>query len=243
MVMTSAMLRASVSGSLSLSSKTQARPAPTLALVDLDPVTAQIMRKVFTDCGVRAIDVQGDFAVEVTKQKLEGCALRLDSSAAAKLKAIRSSPSNRRMMIYGIASPETDVSLFSEYGVNAIFDHPLDRSVAFRAARSTCALLFQELRRYVRIPLVIAVTVEWTDKRIVGSSREVSGGGMSVHLPETPPAGTRVRLTFTLPQRPTIRISSAICWRQDSHFGFQFDDSDPGRKEVKRWIDEFLGLP
>ena len=224
-----------------LFSQSQSRPSPTVALVGLDATTNAAIHRAFSQCAVRTVEINASFADLVTKEKFEGCALLLDERAPSILKAIRSSASNSRMIVYGIGSEDLDVPPFSDYGVNAILDLPLDRMAAVRTARSTCALLLQELRRYVRIPLVTDVNIEAGAERMTGSSREISGGGMSVHLVGgEAPAESRVRLVFTLPGKPLIRISAAACWKQGSLTGFQFEDSDRGRETVKSWIESFL---
>src|SRR5690348_8002263 len=218
--MTLKPLLASAAAAPALSLQIQSRPAPTVALVGLDAATNEAIHRAFSECAVKTVEINDGFADVVATEKFEGCALLLDEHAPSILKAIRSSPSNSRMIVYGIGSEDLDVRPFSAYGVNAILDLPLDRTEAVRTARSTCALLLQELRRYVRIPLVIDVNIETGANRIRGSSREISGGGMSVHLGGEAPAESRVRLVFTLPGKPLIRISAAACWKQGSLMGF-----------------------
>lgn len=242
MVISPILARTFSSTVLGVSAKTRCRPAPTLALVELDPMSSEAMRKAFAECGVKVVDIGDDFGSRIMTEKFEGCALRLDERAASILEAVRSSPSNRRMIVYGIGSEDLDVRTFSKYGVNAILDQPIDRAAAVRTARSTCALLLQELRRYVRVPLVIDVTIDSLGGQIRGSSREVSGGGMSIELSEPSPKVGKVLLRFSLPGKPLIKIRAAVCWKQGSQFGFQFEDSDPNREIVKSWIDGFLGL-
>lgn len=227
-------------GSLAPLSQQGPKPSPTVALVELDPFTTDTMRKAFAECGIRTVDLGSEFASRVTREKFEGCALRLDDRAAPLLRAVRSSSSNHHMIVYGIGSEDLHVRPCSSYGINAILDFPVDGNAATRTARSTCALLLQELRRYVRIPLVIEVSVENTP--ISGFSREISGGGISLHLPTTLPEEKKVRLAFALPGKSLIRIQAAVVWKYGSQIGFQFEDSDPAREIVKSWIDAFLCL-
>lgn len=224
------------------SGTSQTRPVPTIALLGLDAATNEALRKAFIECGIKTLEIKDDFASLVAKHKFEGCALPLNERAPSILEAIRSSRSNSRMIVYGIGMQDLDMRPFSGYGVNAILDLPLDRGAAVRMARSTCALLLQELRRYVRIPLVTEVSIETVGKQVRGSSREISRGGMSVHLAGITPEQNKVRLAFTLPGTPLIRISAAVCWKKDSQIGLQFEDSDHSREIVKNWIESFLYL-
>jgi PilZ domain-containing protein len=221
---------------------TLAKRTPVLGLVQLDEFSGELVRKAFAQCGIQAVQVGEDFAARVSREKFEGLVLTLDQPAIAILEAIRSSPSNRRTILYGIARENLDIRPFSQYGINAFLDLPLDRAAVVGIARATCALLLQELRRYVRIPLVVEVTIESGGKTMRGSSREISGGGMSIHLPGGVAHKEKLRLLFALPGGPMLTIAASVCWKNESLLGFQFEDSDSARQAVKSWIDSFLAL-
>src|SRR5690348_714391 len=217
--------------------------APRVALVQLDGTTAETLTRAFVQCGIQTVIVAEDFAQRLAREQFQGCILRLDDQASAVLEAVRSSRSNKKMILYGIVSNHLEVRPHAKYGINAILELPLDRSMALQMARSTCALLLNELRRYVRIPIVVEVTAETKTGKLVGSSREISGGGMSVSFTE-PIRDTSgpINLSFTLPEKAPLKIASAVCWQKGSEVGFQFQDSDAGRRTVKDWINSFLGL-
>jgi len=215
---------------------------PKVALVQLDSVTGEILRKAFEQCKIHTIDVGEDFAKRVGMEQFQGCVVRLDDGAPPVLEAVRSSRSNRQMIVYGLTSENADLRRFFKYGINAVLDFPLDRMAVLTVARSTCALLLNELRRYVRVPLVIEVAVETRNGKVSGSSREVSGGGMSVRLTGQSQLSDKLRLFFTLPDKPFISIGATACWQKGGLTGFQFDTSDPVRQIVRDWINSFLGL-
>jgi len=50
-----------------------------------------------------------------------------DADAERVLAAARNSRSNHRIVLYGVARNSMEALRFSKYGVNAIFDEPLDR--------------------------------------------------------------------------------------------------------------------
>jgi hypothetical protein len=217
--------------------------SPVLALINLDASSSDTVERAFAQCGIAAVRVGEEFSRRVRQEKFEGGVLQLNESAIPVLEAIRSSPSNRRMIVYGIAAQGLEMRPFSSFGINAVLDLPLDRAAVSRTARATCALLLQELRRYLRIPLVTEVSIQSGDGSLRGSSREISGGGMSVQFSGAlANNGSRLRLSFALPGGPALTIAAAVCWKSDSLFGFQFEDTDPARQSVKRWIDSFLGL-
>lgn len=228
--------------SASIVRKLTPKVAPRVALVRLDAPTVFILRQAFERCGIQTVALAEDFGQRLIKEKFEGCVVLLNDEASAVLEAVRSSRSNQRMILYGILLDQVDVRRFSKYGINAILDSPLDRSAVLKVARSTCALLLNELRRYVRIPLVIEVTVEGASGKVSGSSREISGGGISVQLPGRAGLSNKLRLSFSLPKKPPVSVGATVCWQNKELVGFQFQDVDPSRQPVKDWINSFLGL-
>ena len=208
----------------------------------LDPSTTETLARAFAQCGIETIPFLEDFVTRLSMEQFQGCVVRLDDDAAAVLEAVRSSRSNHRMILYGIAPEGVDVRRFSRFGINTLIDDQPDRGNALNIARSTCSLLLHELRRYVGVPLVIEVSMQTISGKYSGSSREISGGGMSVQLGQEAFPSDKLRLSFRLPERPSIAIDAAVCWRSNSLMGFQFQDSDPARQVVKDWINAFLGL-
>ncbi len=226
-----------------LAPQRRTKSSPIVALINLDPSSSDTVQRAFAQCGISAVPVVEDFSRRVRQEKFEGGVLQLNERAIPVLEAIRSSSSNRRMIVYGIAAKGLEMRPFSSFGINAVFDLPLDRAAVSRTARATCALLLQELRRYVRVPLVTDVGIQGAEGSFRGCSREISGGGMSVQFSGAlSNSGPRLRLSFALPGRPALTIAAAVCWKSDSLCGFQFEDADPARQMVKEWIDSFLGV-
>ena len=220
----------------------RSKAVPRVALVQLDESTTETLTKAFAQCRVEAVPFAEDFAQRLRVEQFQGCVVTLDDHASAVLEAVRSSRSNHRMILYGILPRGVDVRRFSKYGINTLINDPVNRSEALNVARSTCSLLLHELRRYVRIPLVIEIEIESRMGKLSGSSREISGGGMSVQLSGHAPLSDKLRLSFTLPEKPPLSIEAAVCWQKSSLVGFQFQDSDPARQIVRSWINSFLGL-
>src|SRR5579864_7782269 len=94
---------------------------------------------------------------------------------------MRSSPRNRNMVIYGISMSNEHLRQFSKYGINVMLNHPLDRQAALKVVRSTHLLVLHEFRRYVRVPVIVEVKMEFERSAYTASSIELSGGGMSMN--------------------------------------------------------------
>lgn len=217
-----------------------------LACVGLEPASSAFLQDCFKQFGVTLVPVGENFAKVLSSKKFEACVLRLyDPDAEKILSAARNSPSNRRMVIYGIARNITEALRFSPFGINAVFDEPLERQRVLKVVRATHLLVIHELRRYVRIPVVTETNVEMgRTKSVAAASQEVSAGGMSLSSPSPIPAQDMVRLTFTLPGTKTVKLRAQVCWerRDNNLYGLRFDNTDDARLIVKSWIDQYLEL-
>ena len=217
-----------------------------LAGVGLDQISSSFLNDCFKQFGISVMPTAGDPVELFSRQKFEGCVVRLyGTDAETILSAARNSSSNRRMVIYGIARNTQEALRFASYGINAIFDEPLERSSVLKVVRSTHLLVIHELRRYVRIPVVMETSIDnGGPRKLMTVGQEVSAGGMSLRS-ETKISPTEpVRLLFTLPGVKPIEIRAVVCWSRlgENTYGFRFDPDDPSRQAVKRWIDQYLEI-
>jgi len=222
--------------------RSSAHAVPKVALVQLDASSTETLTRAFAQYGVQAVPIAEEFPRRLGMEQFQGCVVLLDEHAPAVLEAVRSSRSNHRMLLYGILPRESDVRRFSKFGINTLIESPVERSNAVHVARSTCSLLLNELRRYVRIPLVIEISIASLVGDLSGSTREISGGGMSVQLARMAYLSDKLRLAFTLPEKSAVTIEAEVCWQKDSLVGLKFQESDPARQIVRKWINKFLGL-
>jgi len=135
------------------------KPAIRIAVANLDPFSSSILRECCKPLGIETSAVRGEHAGRFREEKFEACALELNSEAASILKAIRSSPLNRTIVIFGFCQDSQQIREFSRYGVNLVLDLPAERVSLIRGIRSTYPLLAPEFRRYVRIPVLVDVTL------------------------------------------------------------------------------------
>ena len=214
------------------------------ALVGLDAATYAVLRDTFRQFGIETVAVPRTAVQRLTTEKFEAGVLTLDEQAEALLTTIRNSRSNSRMVIYAIASSNTDALKFSQYGINVILDHPVDRQNALRAVRSTHLLVLHELRRYVRVPLVAEVVIETATQQLKAVSCEVSSGGMSLHCRHRLAVPSDVQLHFSLPGRGAVSVRGTTCWARNSEdlVGVRFHPGDERRGIVRGWTDEYLGI-
>jgi hypothetical protein len=213
------------------------------ALIDLkEPVTAMIS-ECFRHFAIEPVVLGADSADRLRRDKFEACVLKLAPSAQAVMESARTSPSNSRMIIYGVGGSAREALSFSRYGVNAIFREPLERSAAMKLVRATQTLVLHELRRYVRIPVIaeISVSVPKDKTRFTATSIELSSGGMSMRSTADLSVGDPVEIFFSLLTLPRIRVRGRVSWRNQAgkSFGVRFESQDERRRRIKQWVDAF----
>lgn len=216
--------------------------AARIALVDLKDTTRTILADCFKQFGIQPVEMPANSAPRLQKEKFEACVLKLGPGAQAIMEAIRTSPSNSRMVIYGLGGSAQEAMRYSKYGINAIFQEPVERSTALKLVRATQTLVVHEFRRYVRIPVMTEVAIQMGERRrVTATSLEVSSGGMSIKCSEDVVAGEGVEVSFALLTLPRIWIRGNVTWKKPKHsFGVRFDATDARRRKLKEWIDAYL---
>ncbi len=224
-------------------------PAPTstrkaaarVALVDLKESSRALLTECFRQFGIETVLVSSSPAERLRQEKFEACVIRLGPEAEAVMEAARTSPSNSRIVLYGLGGNAQQAMHYSKYGINAMFQEPLERPATVKLVRATHMLVLHEFRRYARVPIMTEVNVVSPDgHRLVASSLEVSSGGMSLKSSEDMPAGTNVEISFSLLTLPRVNVRGVVTWRKSKSFGVRFDAADDRRQKVKKWIDAYL---
>jgi hypothetical protein len=217
-----------------------------IASIHIDPACNAFLNDCFRQFGITVVPAEGDPAAIFNRQKFEACVLRLyDPDADRILKAARNSPSNRRLVVYGIARNTQEALRYSTYGINAVLDEPLDRQSVLKVVRATHLLVIHELRRYVRIPVVSQAEIDSGNRMPAAATTvEVSSGGMSVRCSTPLPKSDPIRLILSLPGIEKLSVRAFICWYRetDKVYGLRFDSSDERRLKVRGWIDQYLEI-
>jgi hypothetical protein len=218
------------------------KAAARIAFVDLKDTTKTVLVDCFKQFGIEAVHLPATASERLQQEKFEACVIKLGPGAQVVMEAIRTSPSNSRMVIYGLGGSAQEAMRYSKYGINAIFQEPVERSAALKLVRATQMLVLHEFRRYVRIPVMTEVTVQASESRkFSATSLEVSSGGMSLKTPEDIGSGEGVEVSFALLTLPRIWIRGNVTWKRPKHsFGVRFDVSDERRRKLKEWIDAYL---
>ena len=216
------------------------KAAARTALVGLNEPSRALLAECFRQFNIETVVMSSDAAERLRKEKFEACVLSLGNGADAVMESARSSPSNSRCIIYGMGGNAQEYMRYSKYGINAIFNEPLERPAALKLVRATRMLVLHEFRRYVRIPVMTEVSVVGDGQRVSASSIEISTGGMSIQSAEDFSIGTNVEVSFSLMTLPRVSVRGIVSWRKPKSFGVRFDAADERRQKIKIWIDSYL---
>src|SRR5258707_250498 len=194
------------------------------ALVDLKESSRFLLTECFRQFGIEAVVTSAGSAERLRQEKFEACVINLGPGAEKVMEAARTSPSNRRLALYGLGGSAQEAMRYSKYGINAMFQEPLERPAALKLVWATHMLVLHEFRRYARIPIMTDVTIVSNDgHRLSASSVDVSSGGMSFKSSEDMPSGTNVEISFSLLTLPRVSVRASVTWRKTKSFGVRFD--------------------
>jgi hypothetical protein len=105
-------------------------PAPTsstkkaaarTALVDLKESSRALLTECFRQFGIETVVTSAGSAERLRLEKFEACVLNLGPGAEAVMEAARTSPSNSRIVLYGLGGNAQEAMRYSKYGINAMF--------------------------------------------------------------------------------------------------------------------------
>jgi hypothetical protein len=213
------------------------------ALVGLTESSRTMLAECFRQFGIQTVIMSSEASDRLKKEKFAACVLPLANGSEAVMEAARSSPSNSRCIIYAVGGNAQEAMRYSKYGINAMFQEPLERPSALKLVRATHNLVLHEFRRYVRIPVMTEVSIVCSDsRRFSASSVEMSSGGMSLKTTEEITSGTNVDVSFSLMTLPRVWVRGVVSWKKPKSFGVRFDPADERRMKIKHWIDSYLEI-
>lgn len=218
------------------------KAAARAALVGFNDSTHSILAECFRQYGIEPIAVTADAAERIRREKFEACVVPLADWTGSEfvLEATRGSRSNSRCVIYGVGGSAQDAMRYSRYGINAMFQEPLERPAMLKLVRATRLLVLHEFRRYVRIPVMTEIMIVGDGRRVSANTIEMSTGGMSIKTGEDFSPGVSVELSFALMTLPRVTVRGFISWNRPKSLGVRFDSNDERRLKIKTWIDSYL---
>jgi hypothetical protein len=214
-----------------------------VALVNLKDPASSTLSECFRQFGIESVSLNGDAVERLKKEKFEACVIKLAPGSQTVMESARTSPSNSRIVLYAVGGSAQQAMSYSKYGINAIFQEPLERPSVLKLVRATQMLVLHEMRRYVRIPVITEIALAMSDgHKVTATSIEISSGGMSLRSAEDIAIGQSGEVSFALLTLPRIWVRCGVTWRNvnGKTFGIRFDNQDDRRFRIKEWIDAYL---
>jgi CheY-like chemotaxis protein len=210
-----------------------------------DEKVVRLLRRVLSD-----LEITIDFCAhhdealrKLTRQRFEAVIVDCDEgqSAAAVLKAVRTSPANKRAIAVAIAAGNTNLHSAFDMGAHFVLYKPLsaERSKAsFRAAR---ALMKRERRRNFRLPIQVPVSFLGGTNTQRALTVDLSEGGFSIRLPRRALSPGAVRFALMLPgSERELEGFGELAWESPAgHLGIRFTDLPAdARHHLKSWLND-----
>jgi CheY-like chemotaxis protein len=154
---------------------------------------------------------------------------------------IRSSGVNQTtplVMITGDQDNKVMQRAFSA-GVNLFLFKPVDRPRLMRILNAADNFIQSQRRRFTRVKVCKGVSIEAGERRIKGTSLDLSVGGMFVRSSATFPIGSTVRVGLELHQgRPPLQLSARVVRLSgEDCMGLKIESAVP---ESSRQLENFL---
>ncbi|HEV2112791.1 MAG TPA: PilZ domain-containing protein [Terriglobales bacterium] len=228
---------------MSASPKAEPQATATVALIGLSQGCTDALRAAFRQFSIDVAELSGEIKHVLENRKFQGCVVRLEENSAPLVEAVRKSSCNRTIPVIGVCPAGTDMRLFGRFGLNAILKEPVDRQEALKMVRGTHLLILNELRRYVRIPMVLEVQIQLNGTGFAGLTRDISYGGISINTQQDVSPDNDVELALTLPNGVPAKVKGSIIWRHHPDLiGIRFAAADDRRATIRKWIDDYFQM-
>lgn len=191
-------------------------------VVDDDPLTCELIREILCSAGMEAASLTDstEAASRLRTEKFHAIFLdvRMPPPDGIELaRQIRASRVNASTVIVMITGEEdrTVMKRAFEAGVEFFLFKPVERSKLLRLIRATEGPIERERRRSTRVRLRCRVSMESGNDRIVGTTLDLSLGGLLVQSQHVFPPDTRVTVSLELetgkaPFRSNARVVRTV---------------------------------
>jgi CheY-like chemotaxis protein len=210
-----------------------------------------LLRRVFGDNGITIEACTGaeQFGEMVSSRKFDCVFVDCDdvAGAAETFRQIRAVPSNRKTIAFAIVNGVTTLQQAFEMGANFVLDKPLSADRVARSLRAAQGLMAHERRRYYRHPVATSVhiTLGVETYEHLGTTVNLSEGGLAVQLEKKTNIGMPVRFRFKLPETDLwIDGKGDIAWVANGLSGIKFGAmSVKLRTAMQDWISKKMNGP
>jgi PilZ domain len=225
-----------------MASAPQPKSAARVALIGLSQATADVFTSTFQRFSVETAVVKNGATDTVSRERFRACVLQLGPKSDALVQRLRGAAGN--MTILGVCANRAEMGRYARLGLTALLPEPVDQATVERIVKGTQLLIAGELRKHVRIPIVLEAEFRPDgEQSFTGFTRELSYGGLSLATSVDISPDHDGELTLRLPSGQKIKARATLIWRHHPDLlGFKFSADDPQREVVRKWIEQYLEL-
>jgi PilZ domain len=224
-----------------MASAAQARSAARVALIGLKAETARTFSGTFRNFSIESVVVENGAGKALGNNSFRACVIQLGPDCDQLVQRLRQQSGH--MAIMGVCDQEAEMGRYARLGLTALLAEPVAQAAVERIVRGTQLLIAGELRKHVRIPIVLEVEFRPDSApAIVGLTRELSNGGLSIMTNAEISPDHSGEVTLKLPSGQKVKTRATVVWRHHPDLlGLKFAE-DPQREVIRKWIDEYLEL-
>jgi CheY-like chemotaxis protein len=216
-------------------------PALRLLIVEDDLASLELMQEVFVSlkADVRGVNESGKAAELVNKERFDGIFLDLEMPSMNGFdlaRWIRNSSWNRSTPIIIVTGRDDRQTMKQVFASGATFylQKPVDRQKLSNLFRTVRGSMYENRRRFVRVPLQTDVICTVDSKQLHGVTWNLSQGGMQVDVGQLTP-GETVRSSFRLPSSSIlIDAIGSVVWMNEKRQGIRFTHLSPKNEQAIR---------
>jgi CheY-like chemotaxis protein len=217
-----------------------------ILVVDDHAPSCELISEILRSAGFEADSLanSGEAAERLTKEKFHAVFLdmRMPPPDGLELaRHVRTSRINASTVIVMITGEQerTLMQRAFEIGVHFFLFKPVERNKLLKLIRVAESSIERERRRFTRVPLRCAVSMESNDKQLEGTTVDLSSDGMLVQSYLVFPTGTLVKVSLELQAGSTPLQFEARVVRTIGTDGMGLQFKSQGAKESSR-LQEFL---
>ncbi len=222
-----------------------------ILVVEDDPLMLDLMAQVLAsfEAQVRPLGDSEEAAALVERERFDGIFLDLQMPKMNGFQLagkIRQSPSNRSTPIVIVTGHDDPKVMAQAFAVGGTFflQKPVDRPKLAKLFKIARGIMFENQRRYIRVPLQTEVTCEIGPKTVKGTGVNISEGGILIEISGIGGPSTTVLLSLRVPgQNSNSSITGVVAWvdERKGRTGIQFTTIPPKDKQfIREFITSYL---
>jgi CheY-like chemotaxis protein len=167
-----------------------------------------------------------------------------EREAGVILERVRSSPLNRKTLVFALVGSGNDVRQIFALGTNFVLYKPISPERARASLHAARSLMRRERRRSPRAAAYVQTTLDYANiENAQATLLDLGEEGLSLQSERKLPPRCKVYFQFNLPSSPSlVRLSGEVVWQDSAgRVGIRFADVPQSSRRVLRdWLRQSL---